>query len=99
TRSTRDWSSDVCSSDLPQASSLSVGVGEVNAGPSVDTFNPPNPNRALDAFLVTNPFTGAPVFDAASWAAKAAADASWADASWARSEERRVGKQSMCREC
>ena len=68
---------------LPQASSLSVGVGEVNAGPSMDTLNPPNPNRALDAFLVTNPFTGAPVFDAASWAAKAAADASWADASWA----------------
>jgi serine protease AprX len=67
---------------LPQASSLSAGVGEVTAGPSIDTVNPPNPNRALTTFVVTNPFTGAPVFDAASWAAKAQADASWADASW-----------------
>jgi serine protease AprX len=67
---------------LPQASSLSTGVGEVNAGTSIDTLNPPNPNKALNTFLVTNSFTGAPVFDAASWAAKAQADASWADASW-----------------
>jgi serine protease AprX len=67
---------------LPQASSLSAGIGEVIAGPSIDALNPPNPNKALDAFLVTNPFTGTPVFDATSWAAKATADASWADASW-----------------
>jgi serine protease AprX len=67
---------------LPQASSLSTGVGEVSAGPSIDMLNPPNPNRALNPFVVANPFTGAPVFDAASWAAKAEADASWADASW-----------------
>ncbi len=67
---------------LPQASSLSVGVGEVAAGPSIDTLNPPNPNSALNTFVVTNLFTGAPVFDAASWAAKAQADASWAAASW-----------------
>jgi serine protease AprX len=67
---------------LPQASYLSTGVGEVNAGPSIEALNPPNPNKALNAFLVTNPYTGALVFDAASWAAKAMADASWADASW-----------------
>ena len=67
---------------LPLASPLSTGVGEVSAGPSIDTLNPPNPNRALNSFVVTNPFTGTPVFDAASWAAKAQADASWADASW-----------------
>ncbi len=62
---------------------LSEGVGEVNASRSIDTLNPPNPNRALNAFLVTNPLTGSRAFDAASWAAKAKADASWSDASWA----------------
>ena len=68
---------------MPQASNLSVGVGEVNARRSVELLNPPNPNRALSAFIVTSPLTSARVFDAASWAAKAKADASWADASWA----------------
>src|SRR6266550_3044086 len=68
---------------MPQAAGLSEGVGEVNASRSIDTLNPPNPNRALNAFLVTNPLTGSRAFDAASWAAKAKADASWADASWA----------------
>jgi serine protease AprX len=68
---------------MPRASYLSVGVGEAYARRSVEIWNPPNPNKALNAFLVTNPFTGARVFDAASWADKAEADASWADASWA----------------
>jgi hypothetical protein len=68
---------------MPQALNLSEGVGEVNAGRSIDTLNPPNPNKALNAFIVTNPLTSARVFDAASWADKARADASWADASWA----------------
>jgi len=68
---------------MPQAAGLSEGVGEVNASRSIDTLNPPNPNRALNAFLVTSPLTGSRAFDAASWAAKAKADASWADASWA----------------
>jgi serine protease AprX len=68
---------------MPQAAGLSEGVGEVNASRSIETLNPPNPNRALSAFLVTNPLTGSRAFDAASWAAKAKADASWADASWA----------------
>lgn len=67
---------------LPQAAPLSVGVGEVNARRSIELLNPPNPNRALTAFIVTNMANGAPVFDAASWAAKAKLDASWADASW-----------------
>jgi serine protease AprX len=69
---------------LPQATNLSEGVGEVNAGRSIElSTSPPNPNKALDVFVVTDPLTNAPVFDAASWAAKAKADASWADASWA----------------
>jgi serine protease AprX len=67
---------------LPKAADLSEGVGEVNAGRSIERQNPPNPNMALDAFIVSDPATGAPVFDAASWAAKARSDASWASASW-----------------
>jgi serine protease AprX len=68
---------------MPRASYMSVGVGEVNARRSVEMWNPPNPNRALNAFIVTDPVSNARVFDAASWADKANADASWADASWA----------------
>ena len=68
---------------MPQAGNLSEGVGEVNAGRSIELLNPPSANKALNAFIVTNPLTSARVFDAASWAAKAKADASWADASWA----------------
>jgi hypothetical protein len=69
---------------MPQASSLSEGVGEVNASRSIElSTSPPNGNKALSPFVVTDPVSGAPVFDAASWAARARADASWADASWA----------------
>ena len=68
---------------MPNATSLSEGVGEVNASRSIDTLNPPNPNKALNAFIVTDPLGGGRVFDAASWADKARTDASWADASWA----------------
>jgi serine protease AprX len=68
---------------MPTATNLSEGVGEVNAARSIETLNPPNPNKALNAFIVTDPIGGGRVFDAASWAAKARTDASWADASWA----------------
>jgi len=68
---------------MPNATNLSEGVGEVNASRSIDTLNPPNPNKALNAFIVADPLGGGRVFDAASWADKARTDASWADASWA----------------
>jgi subtilisin family serine protease len=67
---------------LPRAADMSEGVGEVNAGRSVAFTNPPNPNLALNNFVATDPSTGAPVFDSASWASKAKIDASWASASW-----------------
>jgi serine protease AprX len=67
---------------LPRASDLSEGVGEVNAGRSMGFSNPPNPNLALNRFITSDPSTGAPVFDAASWASKAKSDASWASVSW-----------------
>lgn len=68
---------------MPQAAPLSEGVGEVNAARSIELLNPPNPNKALNAFIATDPVTGARVFNAASWATTARANASWADASWA----------------
>jgi serine protease AprX len=67
---------------MPQALNLSEGVGEVNAGRSVEFTNPPSANKALAMFVVPDAGTGAPVFDSASWAEKAKTDASWAEASW-----------------
>jgi subtilisin family serine protease len=68
---------------MPQAAALSVGVGEVNAARSLDQLRPPNPNKALNGFIISNAGGGGRAFDSASWAAKAKSDASWAEASWA----------------
>ena len=67
---------------MPHASDLSEGVGEVNAGRSIEFSNPPSANKALRKFVITDPITGGMVFNAASWAEAAKADASWASASW-----------------
>jgi serine protease AprX len=67
---------------LPSANNLSEGVGEVSAGRSIELSNPPSANKALRRFVVTDPITGALIFNAASWASTAKTDASWAEASW-----------------
>jgi serine protease AprX len=67
---------------LAKAADMSEGAGEVNAGKSMQFKNPPPANKALTKFIVSDPVTGSPVFDAASWASAAKADASWASASW-----------------
>jgi serine protease AprX len=67
---------------MPQAASLSEGVGEVSAGRSIEFTNPPTANKALKKFVTSDLITGAPVFNAASWAEAAKSDASWAEASW-----------------
>lgn len=67
---------------LPRATDLSEGVGEVNAGRSIEFSSPPSANVALQKFVGTDPATGAPVFNTASWAEAAKANASWASASW-----------------
>jgi serine protease AprX len=61
----------------------SAGVGEVDAAiaASLD-FTPPNPNENLNAFVTTDPATGAKMFDQASWAGAVAANPSWTSASW-----------------
>jgi serine protease AprX len=73
---------------IPEAPPGSAGVGEINAYRAASLNHPPNPNLALNKFVVPDPRGGkTPVFDAVSWtdAAKASVgwdDASWSDASW-----------------
>jgi len=67
---------------LAKAADMSEGAGEVNAGKSMQFSNPPVANKALNKYVVSDPISGARVFDAASWASAAKADASWASASW-----------------
>ena len=67
----------------PNAAPFSEGVGEVNLADAAGVVSPPNPNLALNAFLVADPNGGStPVFDAASWGSAARNDASWGSASW-----------------
>jgi uncharacterized protein YjbI with pentapeptide repeats len=49
-----------------------VGAGEVNAAAAAAVVSPPNPNVALDHYLVTDPTTGATTFDSGTWATAAA---------------------------
>jgi serine protease AprX len=66
------------------AAPLSIGVGVIDVARAVALTSAPNPNLALNAFLVPDQAGGSlPVFDAASWANTALANASWANASWA----------------
>jgi len=81
---------------LRKVRTLAAGVGEVNAAGALALGFPPNPNRALDGFLVPDPKGDGPMFDDVSWldAAKASpvwdavswldgwADVSWSDVSW-----------------
>ena len=69
---------------VPKAAPLSAGVGEVNIQKAIgDTTAPPNPNAALNQFLIPDPSGGPyPVFDSASWVSSASGNASWNSASW-----------------
>jgi serine protease AprX len=85
-----DWTPDqvkgalmVTAKPAPQATAGSVGVGQLNAGKAGELKNtPPNPNLALNKFLLSSGGGGL-TFDSASWAATVTANASWAAASWA----------------
>jgi serine protease AprX len=59
-----------------------AGVGEITANKAAQVDSPPNPNAGLDQFVKTDPTTGGPVFDAASWNSTALANASWNSVSW-----------------
>jgi serine protease AprX len=61
----------------------SAGVGEVFAMDAVGVTAPPNPNRALNAFLVADADDDdSRVFDDAAWLAAAKTSTSWDAASW-----------------
>jgi uncharacterized protein YjbI with pentapeptide repeats len=70
--------------DMPDGESSfgALGVGVLDADGWVGTSSPPNPNAALNQFVATDSATGLKMFDAASWASVAAANASWSSASW-----------------
>ena len=77
---------------LRKVTNRAAGVGEAYAPGAASVQSPPNPNRALDAFLVDDPEGDGLVFDDVSWldAAKASLswdavswlDVSWSDAAW-----------------
>jgi serine protease AprX len=60
-----------------------LGVGDVNiAAARAFRGTPPNPNAALNRFVMTA-LDGSKSFDALAWQAKARSDAAWSDAAWA----------------
>jgi serine protease AprX len=86
-----DWTPDEVKGALmasavptPKAAPNSLGVGEANIQRAFALHDtPPNPNAALEQFLVADPAGGPyPIFDSASWFAAAQNDPSWNSASW-----------------
>ncbi len=81
---------------LRRVRTLAAGVGEAYAPAAATLAFPPNPNRALNGFLIKDPAGDGMIFDEVSWldAAKASptwdavswldgwADVSWSDVSW-----------------
>ena len=68
---------------LRLSSQWSGGVGQVKTDTAAAVLIPPNPNLALNSFLVASPDGGATkVFDAVAWSTTASADPLWSAASW-----------------
>jgi serine protease AprX len=57
-----------------------AGLGEITASRAVMANMTPNPNKGLERFVTM--VSGAPVFDAMSWASAAKASMSWNSMSW-----------------
>jgi serine protease AprX len=72
----------VTATAAPSAAPLSVGVGVVDVAKAVALSNAPNPNVALNKYLVAESDGSGKVFDAAAWASTARTDAAWASAAW-----------------
>ncbi len=68
--------------DLWKVRSLAAGVGEVYAPDAADAHRPPNPNLALDSFLVADPSEPGLVFDDEAWLAAVKASPTWDTVSW-----------------
>jgi serine protease AprX len=73
----------VSAKPVDDAAPGSVGVGELQLGRAVLMSRPPNPNKALDQFLVSDAADpSAPVFDGVSWYDMARSNVSWDSVSW-----------------
>jgi serine protease AprX len=67
----------------PNAAPNSVGAGEISVAKASAVAAPPNPNLALNQFVVQDPNGGSvPVFDWATWEDKAKSSAVWDAATW-----------------
>jgi serine protease AprX len=66
----------------PGALAGSTGVGELAADRAVEVANPPNPNLALDQFLVDDPDSDGRIFDQATWTTYASNNPAWDAATW-----------------
>jgi serine protease AprX len=67
----------------PSAAPLSVGVGLVDAKAAGALTSAPNPNAALDQYLMPDPNGGSvPVFNSAAWQTSALANPAWNTAAW-----------------
>jgi serine protease AprX len=66
----------------PAAVAGSTGVGEVAADRAVEVASPPNPNLALDQFLVDDPDSDGRIFDQATWTTYASNNPAWDAATW-----------------
>ncbi len=67
---------------LRKVTNRAAGVGEAYAPGAASVSSPPNPNRALDAFLVEDPEGDGLVFDDVSWLDAAEGSLSWDAVSW-----------------
>ena len=68
---------------LDRARPRSAGVGAMNAAAAAAVVDPPNPNLALQQFLIPDPNGGStPVFDANGWTTTVQSDPAWASVAW-----------------
>ena len=68
---------------LPAATPRSGGLGQVALDGAAAVASPPNPNAALDEFLVPDPAGGPePVFDSTAWAGTVQANEFWGSEFW-----------------
>jgi hypothetical protein len=87
-----DWTPDqvkgalmATATPLPNAVAGSSGIGEIDAAAAAQLAAPPNPNAAVEQFLVPDSNGGPPVIDTDAWAAAAASDPTWAQSYWGSS--------------
>jgi serine protease AprX len=70
----------VAARPVKHSTGWSAGVGEVYAPAALAVVSPPNPNRALNAFV--DDVDGGPAFDDAAWVEAAKASPAWDQVSW-----------------